>query len=285
MKEWTYSKVPIFIVASLMLVALFLGIVGCGEEEVEDENEEDSEIKDTSPKVIEIIPEPGAQMEPKEIKPEPKPRLLIRFNQLIIPTSGTVTLGRLTLNPSENPYEYEQEPTDILTWILCYHKFTGLEGKAQLILRGFHAPNGETQTETVVGWYEIPPVDIYALNNVEQCPVVHRAPQLDLAPPELIGYSPMGHQVDPETVKSIRLLFDRQVIGNVAIVPPIDGTIHISDGMLCTGIVSWNFAHGEQLRYGTEYHVTAMVQDAGGNAGDAEFRFTTRSRPGADIDP
>ena len=89
----------------------------------------------------------------------------------------------------------------------------------------------------------------------------------------------MGDQVDPETVTSIRLLFDVQVIGDIAIMPPIDGTIQISDGMLCTKIVSWDFAHAEQLRYGTEYRVTAMVQDAGGNAWDGEFRFTTRSRP------
>ena len=276
MREWPYSKVPIFIVASLILAALFLGIVGCGEVDVEDENEEDSEIKDASPKVIEIIPEPGTEMEPSEIKPEPKPRLLIRFNQLIIPTSGTVTFGWLTLTPSE----YEQEPTDTLTWALCYDgKFTGLEGKGQLIIHGFHAPDGDMQTETVVGWYEIPSVDIYALNNVERCPVVQRAPQFDPEPPELIGYSPMGDQVDPETVTSIRLLFDFPVIGRIAIEPSIDGTIHNSEGMLCTGIVSWNFDHAEQLRYGTEYHVTAEVKDGGGNAGFAEFRFTTLSRP------
>ena len=70
MKEWTYSKVPVFIVASLMLAAIFLGIVGCGEDEGEDEIEENNEITDTSPKVIEIIPEPGTEMEPREIKPE-----------------------------------------------------------------------------------------------------------------------------------------------------------------------------------------------------------------------
>ena len=282
MKEWTYPKVPVFIVAGLMLAALFLGIVGCGEDEVEDEMEENNVITDTSPKVIEIIPEPGTEMEPKEIKPEPRPRLLIRFNQLIIPTSGTVTFGWLTLTPSE----YEQEPTDTLTWDLCYDgKFTGLEGKGQLTVHGFHAPNGDTQTETVVGWYEIPSVDIYALNGVERCPVVQRAPQIDPWPPELIGYSSMGDQVDPETVTSIRLLFDLPVVGRIAVEPPIDGTVHNSEGMLCTGIVSWDFAHGEQLRYGTEYHVTAIVQDAGGNEGTGEFRFTTRSRPGADIDP
>ena len=282
MKERTYSKVPIFIVASLILAALFLGIVGCGEDEVEGENEEEVEIKDPSPKVIEITPEPGTEMKPRVIKPEPTPRLLIRFNQLIIPTSGTVTFGWLTLTPPE----YEQEPTDTLTWDLCYDgKFTGLEGKGQLTIHGFHAPNGDTQTETVVGWYEIPSVDIYGLNNVERCPVVQRAPQIDPWPPEPIGYSPMGDQVDPETVTSIRLLFDLQVIGNIVIEPPIDGTVQISDGMLCTKIVSWDFAHGEQLRYGTEYHVTAMVQDAGGNSWHGEFRFTTRSRPGEDIDP
>lgn len=276
MKEWTYSKVPIFIAASLMIAVLFLGIVGCGEDEVENEMEENNEITDTSPKVIEIIPEPGTEMEPREIKPEPEPRLFIRFNQLIIPTSGTVTLGWLTLTPPE----YEQEPTDTLTWALCYDgKFTGLEGKGQLIIDGFHAPNGDMQTETVVGWYEIPSVDIYALNSVERCPVVQRAPQLDPDPPEPIGYSPMGDQVDPEIVTSIRLLFDLPVIGNIAIEPPIDGTIQISDGMLCTKIVSWNFAHGEQLRYGTEYRVITEVQDGGGNTGFGEFRFTTRSRP------
>lgn len=276
MKEWTYPKVPVFIVASFMLAALFLGIVGCGEEEVKDEDEEDSEITDTSLRVIEIVPEPGTEMEPREIKPEPRPRLLIRFNQLIIPTSGTVTFGWLTLTPPE----YEQEPTDTLTWDLCYDgKFTGLEGEGQLTIHGFHAPNGDMQTETVVGWYEIPSVDIYALNGVERFPVVQRAPQLDPWPPELIGYSPMGDQVDPETVTSIRLLFDLPVIGNIAILPPIDGTVHSSEGMLCTGIVSWNFAHAEQLRYGTEYHVTTKVRDGGGNAGFGEFRFTTRSRP------
>ncbi len=87
----------------------------------------------------------------------------------------------------------------------------------------------------------------------------------------------MGDQVDPETVTSIRLLFDLQVIGNIAIMPPIDGTIHIGDGMLCTKIVSWNFAHAEQLRYETEYRVTAIAQDGGGNVWEGEFRFTTRS--------
>ena len=281
MKEWTYSKVPIFTVASLILAAFFLGIVGCGEDEVEDEMEENNKITDTSPKVIEIVPEPGTEMEPREIKPEPRPRLLIRFNQLIIPTSGTVTLGRLTLTPPE----YEQEPTDTLTWTLCYDKFTGLVGKAELIIRGFHAPNGDTQAEAVVGWYEIPSVDIYALNSVERCPVVRLAPQFDPGPPKPIGYSPMGDQVDPETVTSIRLLFDLQVIGNIAIEPPIDGKIHIGDGMLCTEIVSWNFAHAEQLRYETEYRVEALVQDAGGTEWAGEFHFTTRSRPGADIDP
>ena len=276
MKEWTYSKMLTLIVASLMLAALFLGIVGCGDEEVKNEDEEDSEIKNTSPKVIKIIPEPRTQMEPREIKPEPEPRLLIRFNQPIIPTSGTVTLGALILTHPE----YEQEPTDTVTWTLCHGRFTRLEGKAQLNIDGFHAPNGDTQTETVVGWYEFPSVDIYALNNVEKCPVVQRAPQLDPYPPELIAYSPMGHQVDPETVTSIRLLFDLEVIGNIGIVPPIDGTIQYSEGMLCTGgIVSWNFAHAEQLRYGTEYHVTTEVHEGGGNVGFAEFRFTTRSRP------
>ncbi len=276
MKEWTYSKVLTLIVASLMLAALFLGIVGCGDEEVKNEEEEDSEIKDTSPKVIEIIPEPRTQMEPREIKPEPEPSLLIRFNQPIVPTSGTVTLGPLILTHPQ----YEQEPTDTVTWRLCHDRFTRLEGKAQLIIEGFHAPNGDTQTETVLGWYEFPSVDIYTLNNVEKCPVVQRAPQLDPYPPELIGYSPMGHQVDPETVTSIHLLFDLRVIGDIRIVPPIDGTIHSSGAMLCAGgIVSWNFAHAEQLRYGTEYHVTTEVQDGGGNVGFAEFRFTTRSRP------
>ena len=89
----------------------------------------------------------------------------------------------------------------------------------------------------------------------------------------------MGDQVNPETVTSIRLLFDLPVIGRIVIEPPIDGTIRNSKGMLCTGIVSWNFAHGEQLRYGTEYHVIAEGTDAAGNAGFGEFRFTTRSRP------
>ena len=175
MKEWRYPKVPVFIVVSLILAALSLGIVGCGDDEVEDEMEENNVIADTSPKVVEIIPEPGTEMEPREIKPEPKPRLLIRFNQLIIPTSGTVTFGWLTLTPPE----YEQEPTDTLAWDLCYDgKFSGLEGEGQLTIHGFHAPNGDVQTETVVGWYEIPSVDIYALNSVERCPVVQRAPQL-----------------------------------------------------------------------------------------------------------
>ena len=243
----SYCKYPYPCIALLhcsLLTSLFLPIiVGCGED--------DSKAVE----VVQIIPEAGTRQTPTVIK-SPTQKFLVRFDQPIISNSGSITFGNWTFQPDAT------DRTDTLTWNRCFRPLEMPENLVPLIIHNFQSVDGETQRERFEGWYKMYSVDF------------------DITFPEVIEYHPTGQDVEPESIKEIRVVFDRPM-GQVEfeIVPFIDGTAQFNNNDIqCIGVASWVFVDTEQLHYATDYRIVLKASDVMGQHVEIGLDFSSRAK-------
>ena len=157
--------------------------------------------------------------------------------------------------------------TDTITWNQCFRRIQfGLE-PGSLVISDFQNVNGEVQPHAFVGWYWIP--------------------QFDIASPQVLEYYPSGGEVDPETTREIRVVFNRPMEEKAIldISPPIEVVfMGIENEYIrkCSGIAAWRFANLEQLDYSTNYDVKIETSDFLGNQALVNFSFTTKAAPASD---
>ncbi len=195
--------------------------------------------------VTEIHPEPGTWIGPEE-------QFTVRFSAPIVPNSGSITFGDWSF---KLPYT---EPSDTITWNRCFAQFILLGEQVTLTVSGFEDVDGKIQAEPFQASFFQAGVDI--------------------APPEIVTYQPMGDKVDPAITRAIRVTLNRPVQQiNFEISPHINGTIQIAnDEIQCTSVVVYHFMFDEQLQADTEYHIVLPLFDKVGNKITHDFRFATQ---------
>ena len=195
--------------------------------------------------VTEIQPEPGTWIGPEE-------QFTVRFGAPIVPNSGSITFGDWSF---KLPYT---EPSDTITWSRCFARSIPFDEQVILTVSGFEDVDGRIQAEPFQASF-------------------HQA-GVDIAPPEIVTYQPMGDKVDPAITRAIRLTLNRPVAQiNFEISPHINGTIQIAnDSIQCTSIVVYHFMADEQLQADTEYHIVLELMDVVGNQITHDFRFATQ---------
>lgn len=210
-----------------------------------------------SPQVVEVIPHAGTRQTPTVIYSLTQV-FLVRFDQSIIANSGSITFGDWTFQP-----EATDKP-DTLTWNRCRRPLRMPENLVPLIIENFESVDGETQRERFEGWYTIHGVDLY-----------------DIDPPEIVEYHPTGQDVDPESIKEIRVVFDRPMTNmEIQISPPINGRARFdSNDILCFGVARWVISDTVQLRYATDYRIVVRVTDRFGQHAQLTLEFSTRAKP------
>ena len=220
------------------------------------------DLQSDSPRVIAVDPPPGAQRtEAVDItyREVPRQEFRITFNEPIIPNSGRILFGT-------SPYIatiqlQETEATDTITWNQCYRPFF-LDYIGSMEVRDFQNVNGDVQPRPYVGWY--------------------RMPVFDPGPAVVIEYYPIGQDVDPETTRFIRVVFNRSVYAAICqIAPAITlSPAHVENDSIksCTGVVTWEFVGTEQLNYSTKYDVKIEVEDFAGTSA-FDYSFSTRAAP------
>lgn len=193
--------------------------------------------------ITQITPEPGTRIGPRE-------QFTVRFNTPIIPSSGAIKFGDRTFTL---PYS---DLSDTITWNRCFSSgFMGTQ--VQLIMRDFEGVDSRVQAKAFQ--------------------VSYSAFASDIDPPTIIEQQPGNSRVDPAITREIRVTFDRPIVVEFKIDPPIDGTSHVTnDDIQCTGVARWVFADTEQLRYATEYRIVLGVSDAAGHKTEEEITFTTK---------
>ena len=208
-----------------------------------------SEDTSLSPKVVKIAPEPGTNITIREL-------FSIRFDIHIIPSSGSITYGEVV-------FEFQaMEAIDILKWDTCFKAPSASgPGPVLLTISGFQGINGEIQPEDFKAWYNLIPSDI--------------------GPPEIVEYNPKGQDIDPETTREIRVVFEHPIREiTFTIMPPINGSVKIEkDEIQCIGAATWEFKNTDRLLYSTEYIIDLFYTDVLGNQKDEEFSFTTSEEP------
>ena len=247
------------IVTSLMAIVIMLGIIGCGD----DEDRNYKPQKRNTPRVIAVEPKPGAQRTEAVELFTLRQEFRITFNEPIIPNSGRIMFG------SFGPYQLQEtEATDTIIWNQCFRQFAPIEPDniGSLVISDFQNVNGDVQPHPYVGWYWTAEFDIYG--------------------PRILEYYPIGQEVDPETTRFIRVVFEKPM-GEVfcEITPAITlNPAHIeNDGIKsCTGIVTWEFVGTEQLDYSTKYDVKIEASDLADNLSFRNFSFSTRAAPASD---
>ena len=195
--------------------------------------------------VTEIHPESGIWIEPEE-------QFTVRFSVPIVPNSGSITFGDWSF---KLPYT---EPSDTITWNRCFAQFIPLGEQVTLTVSGFEDVDGRIQAEPFQASFP--------------------ALAVDIAPPEIVTYQPMGDKVDSAITRAIRVTFNRPVERiNFEISPSINGLLQIAnDSIQCTSIVVYHFMVDEQLQADTEYHIVLPLVDIVGNQITHDFRFATQ---------
>jgi len=195
--------------------------------------------------VTEIQPEPGTWIGPEE-------QFTVRFSAPIVPNSGSITFGDWSF---KLPYT---QPSDTITWNRCFAQSIPLGEQFTLTVSDFEDVDGRIQAEPFQASFPVLGVDI--------------------APPKIVTYQPMGDKVDPAITRAIRLTLNRPVAQiNFEISPHINGTIQIAnDEIQCTSIVVYHFMADEQLQADTEYHIVLELTDVVGNQITHDFRFATQ---------
>ena len=192
-----------------------------------------------------IHPESGTWIGPEE-------QFTVRFSAPIVPNSGSIRFGDWSF---KLPYT---EPSDTITWNRCFAQFILLGEQVTLTVSGFENVDGRIQAEPFQASFP--------------------ALVVDIAPPEIVTYQPMGDKVDPAITRTIRVTLNRPVERiNFEISPSINGTIQIAnDEIQCTSIVVYHFMADEQLQADTEYHIVLVLMDVVGNKITHDFRFATQ---------
>ena len=182
----------LFLVTSLIILPYSFALTGCGNKH--------PDTSAHSPQVVEVVPRPGTRQKPTVIK-GPIQKFLVRFDQSIIANSGSITFGNWTFQPDAT------DSPDTLTWNRCFRRLEMPENLVPLIIENFQSVDGETQREPFEGWYTMYTVDF------------------DITFPEIIEYHPTGHDVNPESIKEIRVVFDRPMVNmEIEITPFIFGS-------------------------------------------------------------
>ena len=195
--------------------------------------------------VTEIHPEPGTWIGPEV-------QFTVRFSAPIVPNSGSITFGNWSF---KLPYT---EPSDTITWNRCFAGFIPLGEQVTLTVNGFEDVDGRIQAEPFQASFPVFVVDI--------------------APPEIVTYQPMGDKVNPAITRAIRVTLNRPVQQiNFEIFPHINGIVQIANDLIqCTSIAVYHFMADEQLQADTEYHIVLELMDIVGNQITKEFRFATQ---------
>ena len=217
------------------------------------------DLQSNSPRVIAVDPKPGAQRsEPVELDTLTQD-FRITFNEPIIPNSGRILFGNSRIQLPET------KATDVITWNQCFRRF-GLE-PGSLVISDFRNVNYNVQPQPFVGWY--------------------RMPLFDITPPAALEYSPIGEDIDPETTREIRVVFDRPMSEAWCEITPaivLSPTYIDNDSIKnCTAIATWEFVGTEQLDYSTQYDVKIEARDRWGTwANFVRFSFSTSEVPASD---
>ena len=247
-------KTLIPILATTIVLTL---LAGCGED-------------DSKPiEVVRVTPTPGTRIAHNE-------RLTVRFNTPIIPSSGTIAFGHWTLTLPES------EPSDTIRWTRCYSAFAG--ERVPFAIRDFQDADGTIQAEAFEASYSEVYIDLYSptldfkrSRRNYSLQAFYSAPNDDPDPPKIIAHHPSGSDVDPATTREIRIAFDSRITGTFTSVPLIHGVAHFgSDDIGCIGVVRWDIADTDQLRYGQDYLIVLNVTDAAGNKVEETITFTTK---------
>ena len=205
---------------SLMVIVLMLGIIGCSD----DKDGIYKPPERNTPRVIAVDPPPGAQRTEAVYLSNPRQEFRITFNEPIIPNSGIIMSGSYA-----TIHLQETKATDTVTWNHCFRAFA-LNNISSIVIRDFQNVYGDVQPHPYVGWYWMP--------------------DFDLGPPEVFEYYPLGQEVDPETTRFIRVVFNKPVeAASCEITPAITlSPVHIENDSIksCTGVVTWEFVGTEQ---------------------------------------
>ena len=243
-----------------LIASLFLPIIaGCGEG--------DSKVVE----VVQITPEPGKRISYRE-------QFTVQFNTPIIPSSGSITFGNWTFTLPDSAV------SDTITWTRCYSGFIGQQ--VPFIIRDFQDVDGRIQAKAFQASYSdfyIDPltIDVNRRIQAKVFQASYSASKLDIDPPTILAHHPSGSSVDPAITRDIRIVFNYPIaLREFKIDPPIDGTAHVgTDDLQCIGVVRWDFADTDQLRYATHYHIELEVNDAHGQWAAPGFDFSTRAKP------
>ena len=91
------------------------------------------------------------------------------------------------------PYQLQEiEATDTITWNQCLRSFAIVapdDNIGSMVIRDFQNVNGDVQLNPYEGWYWIP--------------------RFDITGPQVLEYHPIGQDVDPNTTRGVRVVFDR----------------------------------------------------------------------------
>ena len=220
-----------------------------------------------APEVIRITPDPGIWLGFRE-------QFTVRFNTPIIPSSGSITY----VNSEFGDYTFRlpySDASDTITWNRCFSAAAGWYGEQiQLIIRDFRDVDHRIQAKAFQVSYNDPPeMTKHQPRRSFPAPAFITDPGF----PKMIEHQPSGSRVDPAITREIRVIFDRPILVEFKIDPPIDGTPAVTnDWFQCTGVARWIFADTEQLRYATEYRIVLLVSDAPGNKLEQVITFTTK---------
>lgn len=245
---------------SLMVIVLMLGSIGCGDE---NNGIYQPQGKNT-PRVIAVDPKPGSKAT-EAVELDLRQEISITFNEPVIPNSGRIMFGSREFGRQSAIQLQDTNPTDTITWNICFRQI-GLEPDT-LVVSDFQNVNGDVQPHAFVGWYWMPLVDP--------------------GPPQVLEYFPIGHEVDPEITRFIRVVFDQPLETAICqITPAITlSPVHIENDSItsCTAVITWEFVGTEQLDYSTKYDVKITAEDFAG-AGPAleNYSFTTKAAPDSD---
>ena len=242
-----------------MVIVLTLGIIGCGDNEGGIYKPQER----NNPRVIAVDPTPGIQRTKAVELFNSRQEFRITFNEPIIPNSGRVMFGSRAIIQLQ-----ETEAVDTITWNQCFRSFASVEPDniGSMVIRDFQNVNGDVQPHPYVGWYWVA--------------------ENDRGPPEVLEYYPIGQEVDPETARAIRVVFEKPMAEVFCEISPSIklGLAQIeNDGIKdCTGIVIWEFVGGDPLEYSTKYDVKIEGYDLADNFGYANFSFSTKTSPASD---
>lgn len=236
----------LFLVTSLIIFPFSFALTDCGNEYPKPPT--------NSPQVVEVVPRPGTRQMPTLIK-GPAQKFLVRFDQSIIANSGSITFGNWTFQP-----EATDKP-DTLTWNRCWRLLRMPNNLVPLKIESFRSIDGETQREPFEGWYTMFDGDF------------------DITFPEIIEYHPTGQEVNPESIKEIRVVFDRPMFNmEIEIAPFIFGRAQFNNNDIqCFSVARWIVT--QQLRYATDYRIVVSGSDAMGQLVEYTLDFSTRAKP------